>query len=271
MDYQFSLAHLTLIGCSPPDLTYIAAKAGYDFVSLRLIPMGVPGEAACLPEDKAMIRQTKAALEETGVRLLDIELARILPDVDPDQYAPAMEAAAELGARHVISSAWADDAAGRDFIVERYAKICDLARPYGLTVDLEFPTFSRLSNLQEAVDIVRTADRENGGILIDTLYCHFSRLNLDDISALPRDWLHFLHLCDTAQHIPNTREGLVQIARGDRLYIGEGCIDFRSIFDRLPVIPCSIELPNTRRVKELGYEGHARRCLESAKQYLAMS
>lgn len=268
MQNQFSLAHLTILGCTPPEMTYIAARTGYDFVSLRLIPMGVPGEAACLPQEKQMIRKTKAALDETGIKLLDIELARILADRDPKTYVPAMEAAAELGARHVIASAWTTDRSDRDFIVERYAEICDLARPFGLTVDLEFPTFSRLTNLQEAADIVRAANRDNGGILIDTLYIHFSGVRLDQLAGLPPDWFHFLHISDTVEEIPTTREGMIHIARDERLYVGEGCIDFAAIFDRLPAIPFSIELPNAKRVKELGHEGHARRCLETAKQYL---
>lgn len=268
MGKQFSLAHLTVLGCTPPEMTYIAARSGYDFVSLRLIPMGVPGERPCLPEDRAMIQRTKAALFDTGIKLLDIELARILPDIEPRTYVPAMEAAAELGARHVIASAWTQSRDDRDFVVQRYAQICDLAHPFGLTVDLEFPTFSRLTDLQETIDIVHAADRPNGGILIDTLYLYFSRVGLDELEALPREWLHFVHICDTGEGIPPTREGLVHIARDERLYLGEGCIDFASILECLPDIPLSIELPNTKRVAELGYEGHARRCLETAKRYI---
>lgn len=268
MKHQFSLAHLTAIGCSAPELTYIASRAGYDFVSLRLIPMGVVGERACVPEDKEMIRKTKIALNETGVKMLDLELARILADKEPRTYEPAMEVAAELGARHVISSAWTTDRTDRDFIVERYAELCDLARSYGLTVELEFPTFSRLTNLQEAADIVRAASRPNCGILIDTLYMHLSRVSLDEVDALPRRWLHFLHICDAPKEIPTTREGMIHIARDERLYLGEGAIDFAPLFERLPSIPYSIELPNLKRVEELGYEEHARRCLQAAKQYL---
>jgi len=33
-------------GCSPPDVIDIAAKVGYDFVNLRVIPMNRAGEAA---------------------------------------------------------------------------------------------------------------------------------------------------------------------------------------------------------------------------------
>jgi sugar phosphate isomerase/epimerase len=267
MHTQFSLAHLTVLGCTPPEMIHIAARAGYDFVSPRLIPMGVAGEAQCQPLDKAMIQKTRSALDATGIGLLDIELARIVTDVDPQTYVPAMEAAARLGARHVISSAWTKDRTDRDFIVERYAQICDLAAPFGLTVELEFPTFSRLTNLAEAADIVRSANRRNGGLLIDTLYYHFSNISLEELAELPRQWFHFLHINDTVEEIPKTREGMIYIARDERLYIGEGCIDLGAIVQKLPAMPLSIELPNAKRVEELGYEGHARRCLETAKQY----
>lgn len=268
MEQQFSLANLTVLGCTLPEMTYIAARAGYDFVSMRFIPLGLPGEQPGLPGDRELLRRTKAALNETGIKLLDIELARILADVDPKTYVPAMETAAELGAHHVISSAWTTDRTDRDFIVERYGEICDLAKPFGLTVELEFPTISRLTTLQETADIVRAANRSNGGILLDTLYLYFSGVHLDELSAVPREWLHLLHICDTAKEIPTTREEMAHIIRDARLYLGEGHIDFHSILGRLPSIPYSIELPNAKRVKELGYEGHARRCLETAKQHL---
>jgi len=268
MSYQFSLAHLTLIGASAPELTYIAARAGYDFVSLRLIPMGVPGECACLPQDKAMMHATRAALDATGIELHDVELARILADSDPKSYVPAMEVAAELGARHLISSAWTGDRTDRDFVVERFAEICDLAAPFGLTVDLEFPTFSRLTSLHEAADIVRAADRPNAGILIDTIYTHFSRLDPAELDSLPPGWFQFVHIADSPRDIPAAREDMIHIARDARLYPGEGCIDFKALLDRLPPVICSIELPNLKRVEELGYEGHARRCLEAARRCL---
>ena len=268
MRHQFSLAYLTVMGCPPPEMTYSAARAGYDFVSFRLIPMGMPGEPRYLPGDAAMIRETKAALRQTGLRVLDLEVASIVEHVEPESYVPAMEAAAEMGAAHVIASAWTREGTGRNFIVERYAEICDRARPFGLTVDLEFPLFSRLTTLGEAADIVRAADRPNGGVLIDALYYHFARVRLDEIDALPRSWLHFLHVCDTTASIPATSEEMKHIARDERLYVGEGCIDFASLLAHLPAMPLSIELPNARRVHEFGYAGHARRCLETARAAL---
>ena len=268
MAKQYSLAYLTVSGCSPLEMIQIAARTGYDYVSLRLIPMGVPGEVPFRLNDRKQIAEIKVSLKETGIGLLDLELARIVEDVDPRSYLPAMEVAAELGAQHVISSAWTASRDNRNFVIDRYAEICELAKSLGMTVSLEFPSFSRLTNLREAVDIVAAANCSNGGILIDTLYFHFSKVGFAELEELPADWIHFMHICDAAPEIPDSRDGMVHAARDERLYFGEGCVDFSSIFKRIPEVPLSIELPHADRVKDYGHEEHARRCLETARQHL---
>jgi sugar phosphate isomerase/epimerase len=69
------------------------------------------------------------------------------------------------------------------------------------------------------------------------------------------------------KEIPSSMEEMTRTLREKRLYVGEGGIDIASIVNRIPEIPYSIELPNIKRVKEYGFEEHARRCLESAKNY----
>ena len=262
----YSLAHLTLINCTPAELVYIAARAGYDAVSPRFITMNVPGEFAQSPLDKAQVQATKTALATTGLRVLDIEIARITEDCDPRDFEAALELGGELGARHMIMSAWTPRRDDRNFLIDTYAETCDLAAPYGLTIDLEFPSFSRLRTLDEALDIVRAADRPNGGILVDTLYLHLSRVDLGELLHVPPEWLHFLHISDCLPGIADTREGMIQLARDARLYPGEGWIDFAGIIERCPPMNYSIELPNEARVAELGFEEHARRCLTHAKR-----
>lgn len=263
---QYSLEPLTMIGCPPQEMVRIAARTGYDFISLRLIPMSVPGEYSFFPHDQDMVRATRNALNQTGIGVHDIELARITRDIEPATFVPAMELGAGLGARQLICSAWTDVRNDRAFIIERFAEICDLADPFGLTVNLEFPSFSRLTDLTEATDIVRASGCSNAGILIDTLYIHLSRISLDEIAAIPREWLNFIHVCDAPREIPGTRDELISIARDGRLYPGEGCIDFPAIDAVLPEVIYAIELPNQNRLVQYGYDEHARRCLEAAKR-----
>lgn len=269
MSYQFSLAHLTVLHAPPPEMVEIAARAGYDFVSLRLIPLRTPGEPQYSPDDAAMIADTRRALKATGVGVLDIELACITRDREPKSYERAFEVGAELGARHVISSAWTKETNDRAFLIDRFSELCDRAQAFGLTVNLEFPCFSRLKDLSQVVDVVRAADRPNGGVLIDSLYFHFTQATLAELRALPPEWINFLHIADARRAVPHSDDGMREIAREERLYMGEGGVDFPTLLGALPVVPLSLELPNAQRVRELGYEGHARLCLQTARNYIA--
>jgi sugar phosphate isomerase/epimerase len=264
---RFSLAHLTVLGCAPPEMIYIAARAGYDFVSPRIIMMGNEKTFNyALAENPAMLRETKAALNETGLKVHDIELARICDGMKVNSFLPAFEVAAELGAPHVLCSVWTSD---RNYAVERFAEVCDLAEPLGLTVNLEFVTWSELTTLHSAVEVLRAANRSNVGLVVDMLHFHRSRVRLEELDAVPKEWFNFAHLCDAPAEIPADREALIFTGREDRLYLGEGGIDVAAIVARMPEITYSIELPNRKRVAQIGYEGHATECLTTARAYLS--
>jgi sugar phosphate isomerase/epimerase len=267
MAQEYSLAHLTVLGCPPPEMTYVAARAGYDYVSLRPIFMGLPGEPNyALADNPHMLQQTKKALASTGLRVHDIELARVYQGLHPTKYLPAMEVAAELGAKAVLSSIWGGE---REYYIEKFAAICDLAKPFGLTVDLEYVPIATVANLAQAVDVLRSADRSNAGLMIDMHHFHRAHDNPADLDALPREWFHFAHLCDAPAEIPADRGEMVHILREARMYVGEGGIDVAGILEHIPHCVYSIELPNKELHEELGYAEHAARCLETLKAYLA--
>jgi hypothetical protein len=69
---SFSLAHLTVLNLPPPEMIRVAARTGYHCVGLRLI--AVTGTTPGYPpmNDPALMRDTKAALADTRVRVLDI-------------------------------------------------------------------------------------------------------------------------------------------------------------------------------------------------------
>jgi sugar phosphate isomerase/epimerase len=247
-------------------MTYIAARAGYDFISIRPILMGLQGEPDyALADNPAMMKQTKRALAETGVKLHDIELARIYDDMHPSKYLPAMEVAAELGGRALLSSIWTDE---REYAIEKFGEVCDLARGFGLTVDLEYVPIAGVRSLADAVQVLKAVNRDNAGLMVDAH--HFQRAGdrVEDLDQLPREWLHFAHLCDAPAEIPAEREELIRIMREGRLYLGEGGIDVASILNHLPEMVYSIELPNLAHVRERGYAEHAFRCLETARAYV---
>jgi sugar phosphate isomerase/epimerase len=263
---RFSLSHLTLLHHSPPAFIELAAQAGYDFVGLRVIPLNLPGEPIHpLVSDARLRRQTKIALRNTGVGILDVELARILPDNDVSRYLPALKCAAELGARHVLSSAWCAD---RNFVRDQFCALCELARPLDLTVDFEFVTFAAYATLQHAIDLVLSAACPNAGLAVDTLHFDRSGHRPEELDAVPRDWFHYAQICDGPFEYSTEEGELKAVAREGRWYVGEGGVGVPQILSHLPDIPYSIELPNARRTAILGDELFARRCLVTARQCL---
>ena len=266
-EFQFSLAQLTVLKTSPAEISRIAAEAGYDFVSMRQIYLGLPEEPDYdLSKNKKLMDETKAVFAETGIKLLDIELARIFVGMDVKKYEPAMATARELGGRHVLSSIWTDK---REYALEKFAEVCDLAKEYGLTVDLEYVPIAAVKTLAESVEVLRTVNRTNAGLLIDAHHFHRAGDSPEELKKLPREWFHLVHICDAPGEIPSDRDEMTRILREERSYLGEGGIDVAAILRALPEVPCSIELPNLKNAARYGYSGHARRCLESAKTYLA--
>jgi sugar phosphate isomerase/epimerase len=247
-------------------MTYIAARAGYDFVSIRPILMGLQGEPDyALADNPTMMKQTRKALADTGVKLHDIELARIYDDMHPSKYLPAMEVAAELGGRAVLSSIWTQNL---EYAIEMFGQVCDLAKSFGLTVDLEYVPIAGVRSLAGAVEVLRAVNRDNAGLMVDTH--HFQRAGdrVEALDGLPQGWFHFAHLCDAPAEIPTDRAELVRIMREGRLYLGEGGIDVASILKHMPEMVYSIELPNLAYVREMGYAEHAFRCLETTRAYV---
>jgi sugar phosphate isomerase/epimerase/4-hydroxyphenylpyruvate dioxygenase-like putative hemolysin len=263
---EYSLAHLTALSLSPPELVDAAAEAGYRYVGLRLTRVTPQEPHYPLATDPALMRTTKVRLAATGIEVLDIELARISPDEDPRDFVRFLEAGAELGARHVITQLPDPDRARK---VHRFARLCELARPLGLTVDLEFPSWTETPDLREAVRVLRGADQPNAGILVDLLHFARSGSSVADLRQLPAEWFHFVHVCDAPPGVPTTNEGLIHTARFERLVPGEGGIDVHGILDALPPgLPYALEIPRATLVAQVGGKEHARMSLAATRAFL---
>lgn len=266
MQHEYSLAHLTALSLKPPALIDAAADAGYRYVGLRLNRTTPEEDLYDLINDAALMRETKARLKDRGVEVWDIEVARMDPERDAPHYRDFLEAGAELGARHVITQLPDPD---RQRAIARFAELCDMARPLGLTLDLEFVSWTEVPSLEAAADILRQAKRSNAGILVDML--HFDRSNSSKtlLRSLPREWFTWAHVCDAPGEHPTTREGLVHHARRARLFPGDGGIDVKGILACLPdSLVYGLEIPNEALAAGIGYPAYAGRALKAARAWL---
>ena len=266
MKHDYSLAHLTVLSLAPPQVVDVAARAGYRYASLRMTRVTPAEPLYDLARDRAMMQETRARLADTGIEVLDVELFRMDPKLEAEDFAAELDATAELGAKNIIAQLPDPD---RARAAARFARLCDLAQPLGIFVSLEFPHWTETGTLAEAARIVRTVNRPNAAILVDMLHMARSGSSCDELGKLPREWFRFAHVCDAEKQVPPTMDGIIRTARDERLFPGEGTIDIHGILACLPDdIPYSLEIPRVMLTKAIGPEEVARLALVVAKANL---
>ncbi len=252
-----SLAHASLLDLPPDELIRVAAATGYRMVGLRLIPIDRPGEPRhVLRAGSPAMREVKHLLDDSGLRVLDIEVAIVRRDVDPAAYTPMFEAAAELGATWVLTNVYEVDRAAA---IDGLHALCETAAPFGLAPAVEFVSFAAVATLAQTVDLLRATARSEVRILFDVLHFHSTHGTAADFAGMSPAQFAFVHMDDGPREIPATADELRRIAREARLLPGEGGADFAAILPRLPRdIPYAVEVTNPARAREMGAEAYAR-------------
>src|SRR5688572_17847058 len=127
-----SLAHLTVLDTTPPELVTVAAAAGFRSIGIRLTAtpsVGVPPYTEEILRDGPLLRETLRRLADTGVSVLDTEFLRFEPEHPVGVPEGFLEVSARLGAKNVlVMSAEPEEAR----TLQRFCELCDRAAGYGL-------------------------------------------------------------------------------------------------------------------------------------------
>ena len=95
----YSLAYLTASNSTIPEFIQIASQVGYAFVGLRLRPNSPGAPFQNYVDDVAIQNETKKRLDDTGVKVFDIEIIRIGEQFNLSDYVKLLEAGAKLKAK----------------------------------------------------------------------------------------------------------------------------------------------------------------------------
>lgn len=250
---EVGIDHLTMLDVSPPELVTIAREAGFDSVSPR-VAASTPGEEPWpMSAGSPMLEETVHRLDDTGIRVLAVEVARIGPGTKREDYERTLEAGALLGARYATVNS---DDPDIERASETFAALIADAVPYGLRPLIEPIIYTRVSTLDEAIHIAEHSG--GGGILLDTL--HFQRYGgrLEQLRSLDPDLLSYVQLCDAPLIPPSGLPRPRKLPRGQstdgtdlqlesramRLLPGEGELPLAEFLAALPEgIPVSVEAP----------------------------
>jgi sugar phosphate isomerase/epimerase len=247
----------------------VARPDRYDFIGLRLMPAMPGGIAYRLMDTPVLMRETLAALRDTGIKVFDIEMIRIGPDFTPEPYKPLLETSARLGAEAVLV---AGDNADESRMAASFATLREVSAPYRLSMDLEFMPQSKVRDLQAALRILRASNQSNSSVIVDALHVSRARTMFAKIASIPRRWLNYAQICDGPAEIPTEIDELNRVARHERLLPGEGSIDLIGLFSVLPSdLPIAVEIPNDSQAPAAGAVEWARRALSASKAVVSVA
>jgi sugar phosphate isomerase/epimerase len=248
-DPDLTLAPLGFLELDPPALLSVAGEAGFGSVSLRTAPAVPGGMHHPLGAGSPELRQTLARMRATGVGVLQIELIALDRTTDVPGARPMLEAGAALGATRIVVTG---DDPDPSVVAARLAEIADLAREYGIAVDLEFMPFRAIAGLEEAVAAAEAAGRDNVAVMIDALHLARSGGAPADVAATEPGRLAVLQLCDAPLAAPAPHL-LADEAREGRLLPGHGGLPLRELLAAMPagaLLACEVPLAG-------GHTGHA--------------
>jgi sugar phosphate isomerase/epimerase len=272
---EIGIDHLTLLDVSPPELVTIAREAGFDSVSLRVAATAPNEQPWPMIASSPMLEETVRRLDDTGIRVLAVEVVRVDPDTRREDYERALESGARLGARYVTVNSYDPDI---ERACETFAALTADVRPYGLRALIEPIVYTQVSNLDEALYIAGRSG--GGGILLDTL--HFQRYGgrLEQLRSLDPHLLSYVQLCDAPLAPPSGLPRPRRLPRGQstdgtdlqlesramRLLPGDGELPLADILAALPAgIPVSVEAPVLSLWETLTPVEYARRARQAVE------
>jgi sugar phosphate isomerase/epimerase len=240
---RLSLAHLTMLDATPLELIDAAEAGGFDFIGLRIAPPTPADSIVPVVGQQDLIRHIERRLDETGIRILDVETFWLSPRTRVEELMPAFETGARLGARYLLVVG-NDPDEGR--VVSSFARLCEAAQPFGLKAMLEFIPFCQTRTLQAALRVLQQAAQQNAGVLVDALHVIRSGGSPRDLRELDPTLIEYWQICDAATERPSDGD-LRTEARTRRFYPGEGELPLTAMLDALPGgLPIAVEAPCQR-------------------------
>lgn len=215
----------------PVDLVECAAAAGFDLGGMWMEP------ADWTP---ATTRAVRAALDATGLPLLDIEVVWIKPGPPDPDHDRILDVGIELGARNMLCVSSDPDPGAT---AAKLARLADRAGD-AIRVNLEFGLFTQVRTLADAAAILRRVDHPAMALLIDALHWTRSGGTTAQVAALPPQWLSYVQLCDAPMPgaDPADPDAILAEAIDGRVALGAGGLPLDALLDALPpALPVAIE------------------------------
>ena len=259
-----SLAALTILDAGPAGQIRAAHAAGFTCVGLRLHPLlATDPKVAGTP----LAEEVRTLMRETGLKLLEVGVFPIKPDLNVESLRPVLALSSELGARFIVCPVEDADETRR---LSTLRALCDLCAPLHLNVLVEFNPYSTCRSLGEARALALAAERPNAALVIDLLHLSRSGGSADDLKKVEPHLLQLVHYCDAAP-MPEGERSMDELraeSRTARRLPGEGVLPLKDLLAAFPQgTPVSVEAPS-KSLAGLSAEERARKVLKATLSVL---
>lgn len=253
--HRLYLTQNSIPTATPLEVIDIAARAGFDGVSLRFIPVvGMDMPFFPVVGDRAAISGIKSALSRTQLRLFEIFTLYIKPEFDFASYVAALEVGAELGAACAMALCFDSDHARR---TENFARVCEAAGKVGIDIGLEFSMATEIRSMQAAIDLVRATKSPHASLMVDPAHLRRCGGVPDDLDAVDHSLMRYAQFND------------LDVATNELRMPGEGDLPLGEILKRLPQdIPLVAEVTPSRMPPGVTNAEWARRIAVSTRPYI---
>lgn len=240
-DRRLSLDHISVTDTTPWQLVELAAETGCAGVCPFLHSMAV---LPAMPEydlvrDAGARAKTRAALAATGVTVDLIYPFTLAGRTVVADFAPALEAGAELGAPLANVLCYDRDPVRRR---EKLAELATLAASFDIALAIEFYPPSQLRTLGETIEEIGQIGRDDIGITLDLLHVMRGGDAAASLQQLAHPLIRIAQIADGPAAIGADR--LEWEAGIQRMLPGEGVFDIAGFLAALaPEISLSVETP----------------------------
>jgi sugar phosphate isomerase/epimerase len=255
----------------PEDVVVAAAQAGFNAV-------GIWCDLATWTNERT--HNVIKAIAETGITVLDIEVAWLQPGEPADSQDRFIEIAKTINAKNILCVSSEPNISDTK---KRFKRLCTLTEGSDIRIVLEFLAITEIDTLDKALEVITDVAHPAGGILIDSLHLQRTGSDVGDVAKLAQQsvasrlrprarLLPYLQLCDASKTLKEgSTEGILEDALYLRQLPGDGELPLKDTLQAIgPDMPISLEI-RSRALNEQfpDLQDRANAVFERTQQFLS--
>ncbi|MCB2061621.1 MAG: sugar phosphate isomerase/epimerase [Novosphingobium sp.] len=266
---RLAIEFICAFGMPPVEFVRLAARLGVSRIGLAPAPItdNPHGyEPWDLRGNPSLLRETKSALKDHGVKVSQGEGFLIMPGTEIADSEAILDIMAELGAP-VVNCVVVEQ--NRSRALDQFARLADMASERQLIATLEFMPMMSPGNLGEALAFVVESGAANGKLMIDAMHLYRSGATSADLAAIDPAIIGYAQLCDVP--MPAQIADYGEEARHERRSPGDGDLPLEDFLRALPRdITVGLEVPMMSKAQAgILPEQALKPCVDAARKLLS--